>query len=463
MAKSPKAPSRTIYKKKLRFIFVFTGIALVLKVLWLWGLLGHGLLGADGENYLAGVDALDKEGLFSKASFLHYWPAGYPIFMWPLREIFGAFDVFIVGLMQSIIFAIAIVFFSSELLKRKLVNLTVPLAVFLNLSPTLSLNSVVIGYEVPTASLLLISTTFLMRYLRNHKKTELLYASFSMSIASFMQPRIILLAFGILFVFAIYSFKTRFAAGFLVLSLLIVSIAPGLLAIRNLQANDFLAVSTNLGVTMNIGAGDQATGGYSNDAKGVPCELVNTLNPAQKDSGLVRCVLTWYIENPSKATALFFKKFVYHWSPWFGPLSNGTTARNPWLNFNPLVNIARNSEGGSAMIFGSIGKVISWLWFILGFALMFLGFRALIRRGGDSAILAWILMVPVALNSATSMGTIGDNRFRIPTLTLSVLLQGFGLLSIFQKREFREGLDGAQPPRVALNWKSRSESDNLPT
>ena len=36
-------------------------------------------LGADGENYLKGYEALIREGIFSKESSLNYWPAGYPL------------------------------------------------------------------------------------------------------------------------------------------------------------------------------------------------------------------------------------------------------------------------------------------------------------------------------------------------------------------------------------------------
>ena len=36
-------------------------------------------LGADGENYLKGYDALSRDGLFSKEEILNYWPAGYPL------------------------------------------------------------------------------------------------------------------------------------------------------------------------------------------------------------------------------------------------------------------------------------------------------------------------------------------------------------------------------------------------
>ena len=33
-------------------------------------------LGADGENYITGFNALLRDGIFSKESILNYWPAG---------------------------------------------------------------------------------------------------------------------------------------------------------------------------------------------------------------------------------------------------------------------------------------------------------------------------------------------------------------------------------------------------
>jgi len=36
-------------------------------------------LGADGENYLKGYEAMSREGIFSKEGILNYWPAGYPL------------------------------------------------------------------------------------------------------------------------------------------------------------------------------------------------------------------------------------------------------------------------------------------------------------------------------------------------------------------------------------------------
>jgi len=89
------------------------------------------------------------------------------------------------------------------------------------------------------------------------------------------------------------------------------------------------------------------------------------------------------------------------------------------------------------------------------------GFLALRRRGGLSTFLAWALFIPILLNTASSMGTIGDHRFRIPTLSLSLLLQLFGAYALFAPKSFRRGVDGPLLLARGLNWKGRGQGDNL--
>jgi hypothetical protein len=210
---------------------------------------------------------------------------------------------------------------------------------------------------------------------------------------------------------------------------------------------------------MYIGAGPGATGGYVSKPIGVPCEEI-TGNAAEKDSHKVGCVLKWYLNNPGESARLFLNKFQFHWSPWFGPLANGTMARNPWLQFHPFAETSK-TEDGFRVVYGATGKVISWAWVLGSLALLAHGFLALRRRGGVSTLLAWSLLIPVVLNAASSMGTIGDHRFRIPTLTLSILLQLFGLYAIFERRSFKRGLDGKANLAQGLNWKGGGQEDNL--
>jgi hypothetical protein len=464
MVKKKVAPSRRDRERKaqVRGLLAFSLTVFFIKIMWLSSKEGRGLLGADGENYLEALSGLLSEGFFSEHGNLSYWPAGYPILMWPIAAISLSNLAFTVGVIQSLIFTLSIWFFATELSATSLKRFTWPATIILCLSPTLSLNSVVIGYEVTSASLFLIALSLFMRQVRFSKSSilnwENFLAAFAIAISCFMQPRILLLALGILIPFAIYHYRGRAIPIFLAATLSIVAIAPSIMILRNIGANGYAAISTNLGTTMNIGAGPEATGGYSNKATGVPCEAIAG-SAAEQDSHKVGCVVKWYLENPGKSAKLLMNKFFYHWSPW-GPLSDGTMARNPWLPFHPFYQAAQSQEGYE-LINGWFGKSLSRFWVLGSLLVLVYGFIALRRRGGVSTLLAWCLFIPVLLNTGSSMGTIGDHRFRIPTLTLSILLQLFGLYAIFERRSFKRGLDGKVRLAQGLNWKGRGQGDNL--
>ena len=447
MAKSrfSKVSRYQFQKPKTSSLLSFSLLVFFIKILWLSKQPGQGMLGADGENYLEALSGLLKDGFLSKEEKLSYWPAGYPILMWPIARLDFGNLAFLVGIFQSLLFAISTFLFSTELSRTSLRIFAWPSLILLSLSPTLSLNSVVIGYEITSAALLLLAITMYLRAIRKDLNSilssESISAAIALMLSTFMQPRMALLAIGIFLPYAIIRYRGKMIAVFTVLSMLIVSLAPAVLIFRNIQANGYAAVSTNLGNTMNVGAGPFANGGYSNSATGVPCDSIEG-NAAQQDSHRIYCVLNWYINNPAKTARLFMAKFAFHWSPWYGPIANGTMARNPWISFHPLASSAETKEGFD-MVFGSIGKTVSYIWVLTSLFLLGLGFWALRRRGGVSTLLAWMLITPVTLNSLTSMVTIGDHRFRMPTLTLSILLQLFGLYFIFSKKKFRKEVDGA--------------------
>ena len=211
-------------------ILTYSLTLLVVKLLWLNSQEGRGLLGADGENYLEALGGLWKDGFFSNQGKLSYWPAGYPILMWPVAELSLNNLAFYVGAIQSVIFAICVSFFCVEISKSSLKRFTWPAMHLLNLSPTLSLNSVAIGYEVTSAVIFLLVIGLYLRQIRLEKNSVLNFenflASFALAVSCFMQPRMILLAMGILIPFAIYHFRLKLIPGFLILSLVIVSFAP---------------------------------------------------------------------------------------------------------------------------------------------------------------------------------------------------------------------------------------------
>jgi len=224
----------------------------------------------------------------------------------------------------------------------------------------------------------------------------------------------------------------RAGALMIALSLAITLLFPATLIYRNNQAIGINSISTNLGVALNIGAGDNATGGYMKEGYGVECDLSGT--SAQQDNQRVRCVLNWYLSNPTKAVELFYNKSVYFWSPWYGSLANGTMARNSWLTINPLKDIATTQDGFN-LVFGGFGKMISWLWLLGGLALLLYGYITLWRQNSLERLIGNLAMIAIATNWFITLFTIGDHRFRIPIMGVSIFLQAIGLQKVFKKKK----------------------------
>ena len=89
-----------------RYLIAFPVIALVIKFIVMANIQAGAWYGADGENYMFGVDGLNKEGFFSKESKLSYWPAGYPLLIWPLAKISVANVFYFLSFLQTVFFAI---------------------------------------------------------------------------------------------------------------------------------------------------------------------------------------------------------------------------------------------------------------------------------------------------------------------------------------------------------------------
>jgi hypothetical protein len=390
-------------------------------------------LGADGENYLMGYNALLRDGILSPESILNYWPAGYPLLILFLSILGKSWVLTTLSIMQSLVFSYAVYFFAKELSKtrfKKFAYLTLLLILF---NPTLSLSSIAIGYESLTASGVLLCVGLVIRSFveKDNKKfvRYLMLSSAIFGLLSFVQPRLLLtgIVINLLWIFVWKGFKA--GALMIAMSLAITLFFPATLIYRNNQAIGINSISTNLGVTMNIGAGDNATGGYMKEGYGVECDLSGT--SSEQDNQRVRCVLVWYVSNPIKAVELFYNKSIYFWSPWYGPVANGTMARNPWLTINPLKDIATTQDGFN-LVYGGFGKVISWLWLLGGLALLLYGYFTLWRQDSLERFIGNLAMVAIATNWLITLFTIGDHRFRIPIMGLSLFLQVIGLKTLLK-------------------------------
>ena len=422
------------------YIIAIPVLGFLIKLITMINTPNRGWLGADGENYFIGVDGLLADGYLSDKSILSYWPAGYPILLWGLAKISVTQIIWLISITQTLFYAYASYYFVKQLRDTKLRPYLFLIGLILAINPTLSLSSMAVGYESPIAACMLMVVGLIIKSLQSPNDRRLVIrvlgvGGFS-ALATFMQPRWLLTSIVIAVVWALMSKSRKVQALILVGVIGVMAIAPAILIQRNVASIDKAVISTNLGVTMKLGAGPQTTGGYSHTGPDVPCDPVPPATTVS-DNDVVKCVIKWYAANPVKAGKLFVKKGWYYWTPWSGPLGNGTMARNPWLKVNPIMDIARGSQSGNDLVYKSVGKGISFFWVVGCISLFFIGFFWLRSMKGIYANIAWLTGIPVVISWLISMGTIGDHRFRIPTMSLSLFLQVMGYFALRHKAKTR--------------------------
>ena len=443
MASKSKLARQAIAKKDKKVNFYLIAIPVLgflVKLITMINTPNGGWLGADGENYLSGVDGLIAQGYLSDKSILSYWPAGYPILLWFLTKFTVAHLLLLISLIQSLFYAYASYYFVKQLRDTKLRPYMFLIGIVLAFNPTLSLSSMAVGYESPIAACMLMVVGLIIKSKQSPNDRGLVIrvigvGAFS-ALASFMQPRWILTSIVIAIIWALMYKDRKVQALILVGVVGVMAIAPAILIQRNVASINKAVISTNLGVTMNLGAGPETTGGYKHTGPNVPCDPVPPAK-AVTDNDVVKCVIKWYAGHPVKAMKLFVKKGWYYWSPWSGPFGNGTMARNPWLKINPIIDIARGSQSGNDLVYKTAGKVISLIWGFAGISLFFIGFFWLRSMKGIYVNIAYASFVPVVISWLVSMGTIGDHRFRIPTMSLSLFLQVIGYFALRHKAKTR--------------------------
>jgi hypothetical protein len=438
-----KPAKKEISNSKLhKYLITIPLIALTIKFITITNIQAGIWAGADGENYLAGVEGLLKDGFFSSEPLLSYWPAGYPLLMWPIAIIAEPIFFYLIGIVQSIFFAYATYFFTNKLAKSSLKNFAFWTSMIISFNPTLSLSSLAIGYEAPIAACFMMIAGIIWA---NTNPTfdkkfwlSVAYVGGWFALATFMQPRFLLIAIIVAIIWALKVVGTKNRIRIAALVIAIMMVAPAIMIFRNIEVIDKATISTNLGVTMRIGAGPETSGGYDRKGPEVPC-AAKAPETIVSDNDVVLCVVKWYLTNPLDTARLSINKAIFFWSPWSGPIGEGTMARNPWLKISPIHEIATSSVGGQKLVAGPIGTTISYLWLFGQVVMLFIGYGSLGRLGSDEKFFANIIMIPIVISWLISIGTIGDHRFRIPTMTMSVFLQVIAFLAIRKKLNDRIG------------------------
>jgi hypothetical protein len=430
--KSVVTPNKSNFKIQ-KYLIAFPVIALLIKIIVIFNTQSGGWAGADGENYLTGVDGLINQGLFSDQSKLTYFPAGYPLLIWPLAEITITKFLYLLSLIQSLFFAYSTYFFTKALNRTSLAKFAFTASLIISFNPTLSLGSLSVGYETPVAACLMMVCGIAIKTLSSegsleNKFKDYLYIGLWFSLASFLQPRFLLVGFVFIFILVVLQHGKQLNFKYITVGVISVCLLPSLLVLRNVIAVDQATISTNLGTTMNLGVGDQALGGYNRIGPAIKCDP-KVPGDSVTDNEVVACVVKWYVTNPLKTAKLAFHKSLYFWSPWSGPVAEGTMARNPWLKVSPIQKIQTTNEAIN-LVQGPIGKTVSYLWMFGQLVFFIIGFRYLYKRGKFESKVAVLIVTPTLLAWLTTLGTIGDHRFRVPTMALSLFLQVAGYLAI---------------------------------
>jgi hypothetical protein len=438
-----KSAKKEISDSKLhKYLIAIPLIALAIKFITMANIQAGAWYAADGENYITGLDGLLRDGFFSKEGVLSYWPAGYPLLMWPIAIVAQPIFFYLVSAIQSIFFAYATYFFTNRMAKSSLKNFAFWASMIISFNPTLSLSSLAIGYEAPIAASFMMIAGLIWANTNPLFKRKfwlnVAYVGGWFALATFMQPRFLLIAIiiAVLWALKVTGTKNRIRIAALVTAIML--IAPAIMIFRNIEVIDKATISTNLGVTMRIGAGPETSGSYDRTGAEVPCEPKAPATSVS-DNELVICVLKWYFTNPVDTARLSFNKAIFFWSPWSGPEATGTMARNPWLKISPTQQVGKSNQSGQDLVFGPIGILISYLWIIGQVFFLFLGYRSLRKLGPDELFFARVLITPVLVSWLLALGTIGDHRFRVPTLSMSLALQVIAFLAIRRKINDRVG------------------------
>ena len=112
------------------------------------------------------------------------------------------------------------------------------------------------GFIVLLLIFALIIKDFVEKNDKNFSK-YLITSSLIFGLTTFMQPRLIISGLIINLLWLLVRKGVKTGSLLLIISLAVTLFFPATLIYRNHKANGFNAISTNLGATMNIGAGDR--------------------------------------------------------------------------------------------------------------------------------------------------------------------------------------------------------------
>ena len=162
----------------------------------------------------------------------------------------------LLSILQSAIFSWAVYYFALQVSRTRLRKFAGFVFFLILLNPTLSLNSIAVGYESLTASGFLIAVALIIKdLLERNEQSFIWYLSLNSVIFGllvFMQPRLIIAGILVNLVWIFSRKRIRVSALLTAFSLIIILFFPASLIYRNHVSTGTNSVSTNLGATMKI-------------------------------------------------------------------------------------------------------------------------------------------------------------------------------------------------------------------
>ena len=391
------------------------------------GYAGGAWLGSDGESYLKGLDAIREDGLFTKSNYMSYFAPGYSLFLLLTSFVSKYYLLPLVSIIQTVFYAFSIHYLAKQLSVTSISKVVPLFSVVAMLNPTLSLQSLQLAYEGVVASICALVTGLFIKSTNstNNKSSnyDILFASLLLGISIWLSPRMVLPSLGII-LFWIFIINKNKKLIFSLVALFIILVSQFSIMARNYIANGTFTSQTSIGTLALMGAGPNATGTYMEKSSGIICNTFG-LSDSEKTSKQLSCAATWYLNNPLDGAELLWKKSYYLWSPWFGPLQGGTNARNPYLNFHPVKANIKTQEQVD-IVFGIPGQLVSWFWILGGWFFLISGLKYLWKSDDLSRKISLIAAIFIFSNWATVLIVQGDNRYRIPLMTISILVQVVG-------------------------------------
>lgn len=459
MAKRLRVSNEAQFGRRNSHLAILAISVVVIKLLVMLQLQDGSWPGADAENYIGVADDFEKRGLF--ADGLMYWPPGYPLVILMLRVLTGGHELWALSVLQTLAWSAAVFFAARQLLRSRIAVVAVPIAYFALLNPTLSLASLTIGYETFTASCALVALGLLLHERRADAAGEAAFwqlpvAALALGWASMLQARLALGGAAFLVAWVLLRRPVLLRWAVTLIAVFAFALPPGLLVARNLVANGQPVITTQLGINMLMGVGDEAPGYYTGGKTYIACN-VDESDSVLADKQQQACAVRWWLDNPVSAVALGWKKSVALWSSWYGPIAQGSMARNPYLNIHPVKALVTTQEMAD-LVLGPIGKLVEWMWLVGGLLLMFIGTFALWRVGGVERAIGAAAMLFVAGSWLMTLITTGDHRYRLPFMGLSLLLQVVGAMALVNRGMLRRSdSDTTAGPRRSGRLVSQSE------